>query len=56
MIKQAAARVVENVSRVLVGKEDVVELVVVALLSERHVLIEDVPGMCNTDPAPDRVR
>ncbi|MFQ5944782.1 MAG: AAA family ATPase [Anaerolineae bacterium] len=48
MIERAAARVVENVSRVLVGKQDVVELVVVALLSEGHVLIEDVPGIGKT--------
>ena len=48
MIERAAARMVENVSRVLVGKEDVVELVVVALLCEGHVLIEDVPGIGKT--------
>ncbi|HYM49053.1 MAG TPA: MoxR family ATPase [Candidatus Limnocylindrales bacterium] len=42
------ARIVENVSRVLVGKDAEVELCVIALLSRGHVLIEDVPGVGKT--------
>jgi MoxR-like ATPase len=42
------ARIVENVSRVLVGKESEIELCVIALLSRGHVLIEDVPGVGKT--------
>ena len=37
-----------NVERVLVGKRDVIELAVVALLAEGHVLLEDVPGTGKT--------
>ena len=37
-----------NVSRVIVGKKDAVELVLVALVSRGHVLIEDVPGVGKT--------
>ncbi|MEO7003494.1 MAG: MoxR family ATPase [Ktedonobacterales bacterium] len=37
-----------SVARVIVGKEAVIELLLVALLSEGHVLIEDVPGMGKT--------
>jgi MoxR-like ATPase len=37
-----------SVSRVVVGKEPVVRLLLAALLSERHVLIEDVPGTGKT--------
>ncbi|ADU29033.1 AAA family ATPase [Evansella cellulosilytica] len=37
-----------SVSTVLVGKEDVTELVVIALLSNGHVLLEDVPGTGKT--------
>ena len=48
MIKDTAQRVIENVGRVIVGKEEVVELVLVALLCEGHVLIEDVPGIGKT--------
>ncbi|NLE74527.1 MAG: MoxR family ATPase [Actinobacteria bacterium] len=37
-----------GVERVMVGKTDVAELVLVALLSEGHVLLEDVPGLGKT--------
>ena len=36
--------VVDNVERVMVGKRAPIELVMVALLCNGHVLIEDVPG------------
>lgn len=38
----------QQVGRVIVGKDAVVELLLVALLSEGHVLIEDVPGIGKT--------
>jgi MoxR-like ATPase len=47
-IKQAAAKVKENVERVIVGKGEVVELAIVALLCEGHLLLEDVPGLGKT--------
>jgi MoxR-like ATPase len=47
-IQQAGQRVRENVARVMVGKEQVVELMLVALLCEGHVLLEDVPGIGKT--------
>ena len=34
----------QNIARAVVGKDDVVELMLTALLCEGHVLIEDVPG------------
>jgi len=37
-----------NVGRVIVGKHDVVDLLLVALLSGGHVLLEDVPGTGKT--------
>lgn len=40
--------VVGNVSKVIVGKEDVIRLVLVALLAGGHCLIEDVPGVGKT--------
>ena len=47
-IKQAADRVVENIARVIVGKDEVIELCLVALLCEGHILLEDVPGIGKT--------
>ncbi len=41
-------QIVENVSRVVVGREAAVELLMVGLLAEGHVLIEDVPGLGKT--------
>ena len=43
-----ARRVIENVERVILGKRAEVELVLVALISQGHVLIEDVPGVGKT--------
>jgi MoxR-like ATPase len=47
-IKQAADRLLNNVSKVIVGSRETTELVLVALLCEGHVLIEDVPGIGKT--------
>ena len=41
-------RIVDNVSKVIVGKRFSIELLMVALLAEGHVLIEDVPGLGKT--------
>lgn len=47
-IQAFSNRVVENVERVIVGKSEVIELLMVALLCEGHVLLEDVPGVGKT--------
>ncbi|MBC7256555.1 MAG: MoxR family ATPase [Chloroflexi bacterium] len=43
-----AEAVIENVERVIVGKREAIELALVALLCEGHILIEDVPGVGKT--------
>jgi MoxR-like ATPase len=47
-IQQIAGAVRENVAKVIVGKDDVVEQLLVALFCEGHVLLEDVPGIGKT--------
>jgi MoxR-like ATPase len=47
-VQALAERAARNVERVLVGKRDVIDLVLVALLCEGHVLLEDVPGVGKT--------
>ncbi len=47
-IKDTADKVKANIARVIVGKDDVIELCLVALLCEGHLLIEDVPGIGKT--------
>ena len=41
-------RIIENTSGVVVGKGGVLELLLVALLADGHVLLEDVPGVGKT--------
>ena len=48
MIAEVAARVRENILRVIVGRGDVIDLALVAILCEGHILIEDVPGIGKT--------
>ncbi len=45
---QRLHRVRENIRRVVVGQEHAVELILIALLSGGHVLMEDVPGTGKT--------
>ena len=47
-IRTVANQIIDNVATVIVGKRDAIELVVVALLSDGHILIEDVPGVGKT--------
>ena len=47
-IQQFAQAVVNNVEKVIVGKRQAIELMLVAMLCEGHVLIEDVPGTGKT--------
>src|SRR6267154_428961 len=47
-IQEAARAVRQNASLVIVGKEEVIDLLMVALLCEGHVLFEDVPGIGKT--------
>ncbi|MDM5335305.1 MoxR family ATPase [Ureibacillus composti] len=47
MHKQIEA-IIENIEKVMIGKREVAELSVVALLAGGHVLLEDVPGVGKT--------
>ena len=44
----SARRLLSNIERVVVGKPDQVALVVAAVISRGHVLLEDVPGTAKT--------
>ncbi len=47
-VKRFADNVRSTVNRVIVGKDNVIDLLLVALLSDGHVLLEDTPGMGKT--------
>jgi len=48
VVHEAATRIRENVGRVIVGKDEAVTLLLIAMLCEGHVLLEDVPGLGKT--------
>jgi MoxR-like ATPase len=47
-VQSTAQRIIRNVENVIVGKHDEVQLTLVALLCQGHVLIDDVPGVGKT--------
>lgn len=47
-VRDTVRRIKENVARVVVGKDGTIELLLVALLCEGHILLEDVPGIGKT--------
>jgi MoxR-like ATPase len=47
-IKSFSEKLIANLEKVIVGKRASIELIVVGLLSQGHVLIEDVPGVGKT--------
>lgn len=47
-VKEVTDRLQANIAKVIQGKDDVIRLVLIALLSDGHVLLEDVPGVGKT--------
>lgn len=47
-VQALAERLINNIERVIIGKRQAVQLTVIGLLSQGHILIEDVPGVGKT--------
>ena len=47
-IKDVSDKIINNINKVILGKNDTVELAVICLLSKGHLLIEDIPGVGKT--------
>ena len=47
-VQEHAARILDEVERAVVGKRDALELVLMGLLADGHVLLEDYPGLAKT--------
>ena len=47
-VQDAAGRLIDELERAIVGKRQVLELIVTALLADGHILLEDVPGVAKT--------
>ncbi len=48
MNNKKALEVLENLKKVIIGKDEVLEKVLIALLARGHLLIEDIPGVGKT--------
>ena len=48
MISETATRLRENIQRVIFGKDETINLALIAMLCEGHLLLEDVPGTGKT--------
>lgn len=51
VLRDLATRIRENVQKVIVGKDEAIDLALVALLCRGHILMEDVPGIGKTTMA-----
>ena len=47
-VTEQAHRVIDEVEKAVIGKRPVLEMVLMAMLSDGHVLIEDLPGLAKT--------
>ena len=47
-LREIPQKLIDNISKVIVGKRDVIQLVVIGLMANGHVLLEDVPGLGKT--------
>src|SRR5213592_5115386 len=47
-VGQVASRIVDEVERAIVGKREQLELILLGILGDGHVLLEDFPGLAKT--------
>ncbi len=47
-VAEGGKRILDEVERAVVGKREVLELILLGMLADGHVLIEDVPGLAKT--------
>jgi len=47
-VKSFSDKLIANISKVIIGKKDTIELAVICLLCQGHLLIEDIPGVGKT--------
>ena len=51
MKKRLCAKILDEMKKVIIGKDDQLRLLLIALLSKGHILVEDVPGVGKTTAA-----
>ena len=48
LIKEKIENLKENINKVIIGKDNLTDLILTAIIAEGHVLLEDVPGTGKT--------
>jgi MoxR-like ATPase len=48
MIAETAIILRQNIQKVIVGKDEIIDIALIAILCEGHLLLEDVPGTGKT--------
>ncbi len=48
MYREKAEQLLENINKVILGKEDIIKEMLIALLADGHILLEDYPGVGKT--------
>lgn len=48
MIAETAVKLRQNIQKVIIGKNEIIDLALIAMLCEGHILLEDVPGTGKT--------
>jgi MoxR-like ATPase len=56
MIADTTAKLSDNIQKVIVGKDEIIDLTLIAMLCEGHLLLEDVPGTGKTTLAKTMAR
>lgn len=47
-IKNVGAKIKENVEKVIIGKSEIIDIILTSIVAEGHILLEDVPGTGKT--------
>ena len=47
-VKTFYDKLLNNLEKVIIGKKEIIDLVIISLLSQGHLLIDDVPGVGKT--------
>ena len=47
-VKEYSDRIIQNVNKVIIGKDEVIRQILVCFLAKGHVLLEDLPGTGKT--------
>ena len=48
LMQQKAKRIIDEIQKVVIGKEEIIQKILMAILANGHILLEDIPGVGKT--------